>query len=245
MKTAVPQGVPTVATSQITSPAAALLEGLTAENAALIREAQQMANETLERGLTRESELEHAEACSVLGRIEPGAEQGWNPNSGVPLAYAKARAAWRAEVLKRAADQVVNPVAELLWDRADTLAQFGAALVRAVLGGSYMPRFAALGGALLGGMGGLGRGEDDYLTHQLEVWLTRAARDFNQSKPITGREVRLKEFTVAHKTTITRVYELANVHKRDMTRWRKVQLKDSSEKAKRIEAVLRGDTPLE
>ena len=237
MNTAVPQGVPTVATSQITSPAAALLEGLTAENAALIREAQQMANETLERGLTRESELEHAEACSVLGRIEPGAEQGWNPNSGVPLAYAKARAAWRAEVLKRAADQVVNPVAELLWDRADTLAQFGAALVRAVLMISYMPRFTPLGG--------VGRGEEDYLTHQLAAWLTRAARDFNPRKPITGREARLKEFTAVHKTTITAVYKSARVAKRDMARWRKGELPDSSTKAERIESVLRGYDPLE
>jgi hypothetical protein len=139
----VPDGVPT---------AGELLKGLTAEENTLIVEAQQKAAEILEQGVEREKELKHAEACSVLGRAEPGAEQGWHPNSGVPLAYANARATFRAGVLARAAAQLVNQCAEILWERADTLALFCAALNLAVLKISHIPRFAPLGGK--GDMGG-------------------------------------------------------------------------------------------
>jgi hypothetical protein len=204
-------------------------------------EAQQKAAEILEQGVEREKELKHAEACSVLGRAESGAEQGWHPNSGVPLAYANARATFRAGVLARAAAQLVNQCAEILWERADTLALFCAALNLAVLKISHIPRFAPLGGK--GDMGGIWGGEDDYLSRELEAWFTLAARRFKQGESITGREARLREFCAQYRTTITAVYGAAPVDKRDMARWRKRELPDSSIKSQRIEAVLRGDIP--
>ena len=252
MKPAVSQEVPAGVTSQTTSqtvpddtsPATDLIEGLTSEEIALIKEAQQKAFEILEDGLARESELKHVEACSVTGRAEPGAEQGWHANSGVPLAYANARAAFRAELMARAAAQAIDQAAEILWERADTLAAFCGALNRAALMTSHQPRFAPLGGALLGGMGGLGCGDDDYLTHQLGLWFTRAVRHFNQGKSITGREVRLREFIAKRAVTVARVRSVAIVDKGDFSRWRNGKLPSSSAKSERIENVLCGLTAI-